>query len=399
MSAPAPDLTVLVPTYNEGGNVEALVRRLSAAVERPGTAEVLFVDDSTDDTPDRVREVARQGHPLRVRLLHRPAGERVGGLAGAVTAGLRDSRADFVVVMDGDLQHPPELVPTLRRAAEDADLVVASRYTGDGDAGGLAGSWRRSVSGVSTLLARACFPTRVGRVCTDPMTGFFCLRRDAVDLDRLRPRGFKILLEVLARHDLRVLELPFAFGTRHDGESKASWRNGLHFLHQLASLRMGRMSRFALVGALGALVNLAVMWGLVALATPYVVAAVVAAEVSILHNFLLSERFVFRDLRDGVHPWWSRALQFLAFNNVETALRLPVLVALVSFTALHPVLAQAVTIAVAFVLRFLFVSRVVYRGRAPRTVPVVPDGVAPDPVASGAVASGAGRSRGVPGER
>ncbi|MFC5380809.1 GtrA family protein [Aquipuribacter nitratireducens] len=375
MSPTAPDTTVVVPTFNEGGNVEILVRRLSTALERPETAEVLFVDDSTDDTPDRVREVARQGHPVRVRLLHRAPGERVGGLAGAVTAGIRDSRASFVVVMDGDLQHPPELVPALRHAAEDADVVVASRYTGDGDAGGLAGSWRRSVSGVSTMLARACFPKRIGRLCTDPMTGFFCLRRAAVDTDRLRPRGFKILLEVLARHDLRVLELPFAFGVRHDGESKASWRNGLHFLHQLVSLRMGRMSRFAVVGALGALVNLAVMWALVAVATPYVAAAVVAAEVSILHNFLLSERFVFHDLRDGVHPWWSRALQFFAFNNIETALRLPALVALVSLTGLHPVAAQAVTIAVAFVVRFLFVSRVVYRGRPPRTVPVAPDAV------------------------
>jgi dolichol-phosphate mannosyltransferase len=368
------DTTVLVPTFNEGDNVEVLVRRLAAVLGGDGRTEVLFVDDSTDDTPQRVAEVARRGI-MPVRLLHRPAGERVSGLSGAVSAGLRSTDATYVVVMDGDLQHPPELVPELRRAAEDADVVVASRYTGDGDAGGLAGGWRRSVSGSSTLLARACFPRRVGRVCTDPMTGFFCVLREAVDLQRLRPRGSKILLEILARHDMRVCELPFAFGTRNAGDSTASWCNGLHFLYQLGSLRMGRMSRFALVGGLGTLVNLAVMAALIAVGTPYVIAAVVAAEISILHNFLMQERFVFRDLHEGRHGRWSRLLQFFAFNNIETVLRLPVLVALVSGLVLFPVAAQALTLALAFVVRFLFVSRVVYRGRAVRTGPVVPTSV------------------------
>jgi dolichol-phosphate mannosyltransferase len=370
----SPDTTVVVPTYNEGGNVEVLVRRLAAALDDPSRSEVLFVDDSDDDTPARIEAVASAGH-MPVRLLHRPAGSREGGLAGAVTAGLSDSRADYVVVMDGDLQHPPELVPELRRVAGDVDLAVASRYTGDGDSSGLAGTWRRSVSSTSTLLARSCFPRRVGKVCTDPMTGFFCVRREAVELDRLRPRGFKILLEILARHDLSVVELPFAFGERHEGESKASWRNGLHFLHQMASLRMGRMSRFAAVGALGTLVNLVVMWALVSVQVPYVAAAVVAAEVSILHNFLMQERFVFRDMRDGVHSWRTRILQFFAFNNVETLLRLPFLVLLVSGLGMFSVVAQAITLAVAFLLRFFFVSRVVYRSRPVPTAEVVPEGL------------------------
>lgn len=368
------DTTIVVPTYNEGGNVAVLVRRLAAALERPEHSEVLFVDDSTDDTPQRIEALCRDA-AMPVRLLHRPAGERVGGLAGAVAAGVAASDADYVVVMDGDLQHPPELVPELRRAAGGVDLAVASRYVGGGDAGGLAGTWRRSVSGLSTLLARSCFPRRVGKVCTDPMTGFFCFRRDAVDLDRLRPRGFKILLEVLARHDLRVVELPFAFGDRHDGESKASWQNGVHFLYQMASLRMGRMSRFAVVGGLGTLVNLAIMWALVSVSVPYLAAAVVAAEVSILHNFLMQERFVFRDMRDGVHGWTARILQFFAFNNLETLLRLPFLVLLVSGVGMFSVWAQAITLAVAFLLRFFFVSRVVYR---PAPVPAfgrVPDGM------------------------
>jgi dolichol-phosphate mannosyltransferase len=352
------DLTVVVPTFNEVSNISALVQRLTDALVGRA-AEIVFVDDSTDGTPLEIERVAAEAR-VPVRLVHRRGAERVGGLAGAVVAGIRASDSEFVAVMDGDLQHPPETVPVLRDLAEDVDLAVASRYAGEGDASGLASGYRRWVSNGSTVLAQACFPRRVGRVCTDPMTGFFCFRRSAVDLVRLRPRGFKILLEILARHDLRVRELPFVFADRLTGDSKASWRNGVHFAYQMASLRMGRMSRFAAVGAIGTLVNLAVMALLVhAHLVHYVAAALVAAEVSILGNFLLQERFVFRDLRDG-STRRRRLAQHLLFNNAEALVRLPVLVLLVQSLGLPSVPAQAVTLGVAFLARFLFMSRVVY---------------------------------------
>jgi dolichol-phosphate mannosyltransferase len=358
------DTTVIVPTFNEGGNVRELVRQLSAALAGQD-AEVVFVDDSTDDTPEVIRHVSaeQEGSGMPVLLIHRDADSRSDGLAGAVTTGIRSSRGKHIVVMDGDLQHPPALVPRLRAGLDSADMVVASRYLGEGDASGLSSSWRRAVSSTSTTLAKACFPRRVASVCTDPMTGFFAFRRDAVDLARLRPRGFKILLEILTRHDLRVAEVPFIFGERYDGESKASWRNGLHFLYQMASLRMGRMARFAAVGALGTVVNLTVMALLVhgVLDINYVVASVVAAEISILHNFLMQERFVFRDMRRG--SWFGRLAQFLGFNNLEALVRVPILVLLVEVLGLGAVLGQAMLLAVAFIGRFLFTSRVIYRPR------------------------------------
>jgi len=368
------DTTVVVPTFNESGNVAELVRRLAAAFAHApaGSVEVLFVDDSTDETPQRVLEVALDS-ALPVRLLHREGAERVGGLAGAVTAGIAQARGDLVVVMDGDLQHPPELVPELRAAAdrgEGADVVVASRYCGEGDASGLSSSWRRTVSSSSTVLARACFPRRVGRVCTDPMTGFFCVRRSAVDLTRLQPRGFKILLEVLARHDLHVVEVPFVFGERLAGDSKASWRNGLQFLRQMLALRMGRMSRFAAVGALGTLVNALVMWLLLHTTdVHYVAASVIATEVAILHNLVLQERYVFRDLRGGRHGWVARSVQSVVYNNLDNLARLPLLVLLVEVAGVHSLVAQVLTLVVSFVARFLFVSQVVYRPqRTPKEV-------------------------------
>jgi dolichol-phosphate mannosyltransferase len=352
--------SVIVPTFNEAGNIAELVGRLGAVLDDHDT-EIIFVDDSTDDTPDVIREVARTS-AVPVRLIHRAPGERVGGLGGAVFAGFQASSADWFVVMDGDLQHPPEMVPVLlaRAGKDDGDVVVASRYCGGGEASGLSGTMRHLVSNGATALTRGMFPRRL-RNCTDPMTGFFAVRADALDLATLRPRGFKILLEILARRQMRVVEEPFSFGERFAGESKANVRQGLHFLHQLASLRFGRMSRFAGVGAIGTVINLALMAVLLSTGSHYLTAAIIATEVTILSNFLLQERFVFRDLRDEVGPFHVRLLQSVAFNNVEALVRIPVLVALVEWASVPGLQAQAICLALAFVARFLFVSRVVYR--------------------------------------
>ena len=365
-----PNVSIVVPTYNEGGNVEELVRRLSASFT-DDDAEILFVDDSTDDTPAIIQETARRS-AFPVRMLHREGASRQGGLAGAVTDGIRSSESTYVVIMDGDLQHPPELAPVLRDVARghDADLVVASRYCGNGDSSGLSSSFRRSVSSSSTMLARSLFPRRVGAKCTDPMTGFFCFRREAVNLDRLRPRGFKILLEVLASHDLRVQEVPFVFGERHAGESKASWANGLQFLRQLMSLRMTRPMWFAAVGGIGLLLNLLIMAVLLRLGVHYVLASVLATEAAIVNNFLLQERFVFADLTGGHHGWLHRAWRSVLYNNLDNAVRLPLLVLLVERVGVMSLLAQTLTLIVSFGARFLYTSKVVYRPAFPESVAV-----------------------------
>ncbi|HEY6746326.1 MAG TPA: glycosyltransferase [Mycobacteriales bacterium] len=234
-------LSVVVPTRNEAGNVTELLRRLDRSLGRTD-AEVLFVDDSDDDTPEVVAWHARTAGG-RVRLLHRPAGERAGGLGGAVVAGLRAARGDVAVVMDGDLQHPADVVPELlATAAEGHDLVVASRYTATGDAHGLAGRWRVLVSLLCTVLVRLLFPRRL-RAVSDPMSGFFAVRPGRLDLDRLRPTGYKILLEIIGRSGpLRTAEVPFAFQPRLSGESKASPKEGVRLLTQVLRLRLAALA-------------------------------------------------------------------------------------------------------------------------------------------------------------
>lgn len=357
------DLSIIVPTYNEAPNIRELVRRVTRATEGM-RAEIIFVDDSRDDTPAEILRVA-QDAAIPVRLLHRDVAS--GGLGGAVVAGMHLAESDTCLVMDGDLQHPPEKIPELaeRMRRGDVDVVVASRYTGDGTAHGLADRTRVWVSRLSTALTRAMFPVRL-RSVADPMTGYFVVDRRAIDDETLNPRGFKILLEILARTPLRVAEVPFDFAERLAGKSKASLRQGMHFLVQLAALRFGKMSLFAIVGGLGAIANVLIVWALVRLGVNYVVAAVIAAEVTIVANFLLMERFVFQDMKGQASRVGSRFAKSFAFNNAEALVRLPIMAVLVSGWHWSAAIATAVTLLAAFFVRFLFHALVVYAPKRPQ---------------------------------
>ena len=359
-------LSIIVPTFNEAPNVAELVRRVTAAVDGID-AEIVFVDDSTDTTPDVVREVAASA-ALPVRLIHRDVPS--GGLGGAVLEGFEAAGADACLVLDGDLQHPPEKIPDLWRRYQDGDVdvVIASRYAGGGTANGLADRTRVMVSKGATALTRAMFPIKLKDV-SDPMTGFFLIDRRSVDAAVLKPRGFKILLEILARRPLRVAEVPFDFGDRHAGESKASLRQGVHFLTQLTALRFGKMSLFAVIGGLGAVANVAIVWALTQFGVDYILAAIIAAEATIIGNFLLQERFVFHDMRDQASSVWLRFAKSFGFNNAEALVRIPIIALMVETGHFSAVVATAITLVVAFVVRFVFHSLVVY---APRKVGAEP---------------------------
>ncbi len=357
------DLSVIVPTFNEGPNVAELVRRTTDALA--GRAiEVIFVDDSTDDTPDVIRMVAAAA-TVPVRLIHRD--DPQGGLGGAVVEGIKAAASDRCVVMDGDLQHPPEVIASLLARAEqdDVDVVVASRYIAGGTSDGLANAVRTTVSRASTLLTKSMFPKKLHN-CSDPMTGFFLVDRRALEIETLQPRGFKILLEILARKQMRIAEVPFSFAPRFAGESKASFSQGMRFLLQLTMLRFGRMSAFALVGGLGAVANLAIMWALQMVGVQYIVAAVIASVVTIVANFLALEYLVFADMRAESGLMRHRFIKSFTFNGVEAIIRIPVIYLLVSQAHIQSVVAAALTLIAAFVVRFVFHALVVYAPKKSR---------------------------------
>lgn len=247
MTTYPPGISLVIPTFNESANVAELLTQLAAALPGQVPCEVIFVDDSTDDTPAVITEAARHSR-LAVSVMHREIPE--GGLGGAVAMGLRAARAPWVVVMDADLQHPPTLVPELIAAGEraSADLVVATRYAGGGGREGLDGGFRKFASGGSTFLAKTIFRRQL-RDVSDPMSGFFAVRATALNADVLRPLGYKILLELIVRCRLRrVTEVPYQFQDRFAGESKANFAEGLRFLRHLMVLRLGsvttRLSHF-----------------------------------------------------------------------------------------------------------------------------------------------------------
>jgi dolichol-phosphate mannosyltransferase len=230
-AAPPWPVTVVIPTRNESGNVAELVERM------PPVERILFVDDSDDDTPAAVERAAR-GATSPVELLHRPRGSRLDGLSGAVTAGLRRADSAWVCVMDGDLQHPPEVVARLleRAAADDVDLVIASRRNWDSINEGL-GPIRRVVSWVFGRLAFGLFGSRF-RDVSDPLSGFFAVRSKSIDVDALQATGFKILLEILVTHpELRRDEVGFAFQRRGSGASNGSPAEGARYLRHVWRLR------------------------------------------------------------------------------------------------------------------------------------------------------------------
>lgn len=235
-SSEAPALSVIVPTRNEAGNIRPLLARLEDAL-RGIAAEVLVVDDSDDATPEIARQVATRS-ALAIRVHARPAGQRPGGLGGAVLAGLSEALGPVCAVMDADLQHPPELLGTLLRVSRTGvDFVVASRYVDGGEHEGLGGWYRRAVSTLATWAAKWVLRPELAGI-SDPMSGFFLVRRSCLDLASLHPQGFKLLLELLVHNpQATVAEVPFTFDVRHSGASKAGLSEGLTYLRRLAEFR------------------------------------------------------------------------------------------------------------------------------------------------------------------
>jgi cellulose synthase/poly-beta-1,6-N-acetylglucosamine synthase-like glycosyltransferase len=303
-----PLTTVVVPVLNEHANVLPLVKRVRDAVAgRP--VEILFVDDSKNELTVEAAMLARiiyRSHEFDVRVYHRLGNKNWGGLSGAVTDGMAQAKANQIIVMDGDLQHPPETIPAMIAAGHHNDIVVASRYRKGGSASGLDGGIRHLVSRGSTVLAKTMFPWRLRKV-SDPMTGFFLMNRTKIDRSRMRPKGFKILLEVLATHpELRVAEVPLKFAERTAGESHGTLKQGLEFFSQLAGLRLGetirpftKLPKFVQFGAIGGSVfalGMALLYGMVEiLHVSPLFANAVQLIVTFWLNYVLNKKITWRE--------------------------------------------------------------------------------------------------------
>ncbi|HLO31349.1 MAG TPA: glycosyltransferase family 2 protein, partial [Anaerolineales bacterium] len=361
------EVSVVIPTRNEAGNIEPLLMRVHQAMKGVAT-EVVFVDDSTDETPEVISKL-QDWFPLRITLIHRPPERRKNGLGGAVVEGFQAAQGTWMCVMDADLQHPPEMLPRLLHQAKKSgsDIVMGSRLAAGGDSSSL-GFTRNVISHVFALTTRLAFPQRLRQV-TDPLTGFFLTKRAALQVDELKPDGFKILLEILVSHPaLKVSEVPIHFGHRNAGESKASAKETIKFLRGLLRLRLAGQQhflRFLLVGVSGLVVNSLALAAFTELAgIHYLISAALATQASTLWNFAGTEWWVFGK-RAAERSFWQRLVSFLVMNNGMLLLRGPLLSLLVSRMGVNYLLANLVSLFAMTLLRYFVADQWIWNKDKP----------------------------------
>ncbi len=375
-------LSLVIPTYKERDNIENVVKVLSQLLDEsiPGEYELILVDD---DSPDRTWEAAQsltEEYP-HLQVMRR---QQERGLSSAVIRGWQVARGRILAVIDGDLQHPPEvLTQLLAQIEQGADLAVGSRHV---DGGGVS-SWsivRRFLSRGAQVLGLMILPQVLGRV-SDPMSGYFMVRRSAIAGAILNPVGYKILLEVIGRGRVgKIAEVGYVFCERKEGESKVTWKQYIDYLRHLVRLRLstgrlrrvsqatghleqlsqnigfpiGRFLRFGLVGLSGVFVDMAVLYLLsdpTTLALPLTRSKIIAGEIAIFNNFLWNDAWTFADVSMQQQEWRQRLKRFLKFNLICLAgLVLNVLILNLVFNFLIPnrYIANLIAIAVATIWNF-----------------------------------------------
>ena len=350
-------MTVIIPTFNEGENIAAIIDAVNGVFQRSGIrGEILVVDDSSRDrTIPIVEEIA--GRDGNVRLIVRKEDH---GLSQSVVEGFSEAHSDILQVLDADFSHPPELIAHFYEAIQGgADIAIGSRYMKGGDIE----QWplkRRIISLGATAFGRMLFPE-----VTDPVSGFFAVRREVVAGAPLAPRGYKILMEVLGRGRWRsFVEIPFIFKDREEGESKLRLDTMVDYLQQCAGIvrfsvtrRAGpvwdewtKILRFSLVGLSGIFVNMGLLYALTEIAgLYYLVSAAIAIEVSIVNNFIWNDAWTFKSARDlRLERKISRFGSFQAVSVGGLVINMVILYLLADVAGIYYLVANLVGILVAF---------------------------------------------------
>ncbi len=329
-------LSLIIPTYNESSNVAKIVAQLTQLLDNfiPENYELILVDDDSPDLTWQVAQKLTAKYPL-LRVMRRQT-ER--GLSSAVIRGWQVARGEILSVIDADLQHPPEvLIELLKATLDGADLAVASRHI----EGGGVSDWsivRRFLSRGAQLLGLVLCPAVVGRV-SDPMSGYFMVRRSAIAGPKLNPLGYKILLEVIGRGSIgKIAEAGYVFQERDSGESKVTWKQYIDYLGHLIRLRSSRQNRhqnrhqnrqskrafptqrlirYGLIGVSGIFVDMALFYLLTEIAgLGLIFSKVVAAEIAIASNFLWNDAWTFADITQRQKGWRPRLKRLLKFNII-----------------------------------------------------------------------------------
>jgi len=364
------DLTVIIPTFKEEANIRHIITEVDTVFRNNSlNGEILVVDDnSPDNTIAIVNELKKT--QTNLSLLVRTSDH---GLSQSVADGFLHASSDVFVVIDADMSHPPALIPKMyEEIRAGSDVVIGSRYM---EGGGIK-KWplkRRIISLGATFLGRLLFPD-----ITDPVSGFFAIRKDVVAQAQLKPRGYKILLEVLGKgtweHDK---EIPFEFSDREIGSSKLKIKTIIEYAQQVLDITLysfahhqsaawrewKKVFKFGIVGLTGIVVNMSILWYLKEFVSlDLLIAGFIATELSILNNFLWNDLWTFRSTEDQkLSSRWQRLVAFNLVSAGGVAINLSFLYALTTWFGLYYMLSNMIGILVAFAWNFMVNRRVTWQ--------------------------------------
>jgi len=357
------DFTVIIPTLNEAETIEKTILLADAVLKKENlNGQILVVDDNSGDGTLSIVHTLKMTHP-NVSILVR---QRDHGLSQSIVDGFIEAgkNSDIFIVMDADGQHPVEKIPEFyRKVREDNDIVIGSRYI----AGGEIKNWsfsRKVISWGATFLARLFFPH-----ITDPVSGFFAIRREVVLDAPLKPKGYKILLEVLGKgYWKRAAEIPFSFGARERGESKLKQQTIIEYVEQVWDIfkfsvshtdshgyaEVTRVAKFMVVGLTGIFVNEGLLFLLTeGFGVYFMLSSLVGIEASILSNYILNDVWTFGDIPDNKYSWGSRMIRFHAISFGGIFINVCTLYFLTTIFGIYYLLANLVGIFLAFAWNFV----------------------------------------------
>lgn len=358
------DLTIIIPTFNEAGNICKIILAVDDVLKRYSiNGQILVVDDHSPDGTSGI-VWAMQKDMVNLEMIYRMKDP---GLSQSVVDGLLYALSPIIIVMDADFSHPPDHIPVMYREIKKGyDIVIGSRYM---DGGGIR-EWpikRRVISLGATFLGRILFAD-----ITDPVSGFFAVKKEVVATAPLKPRGYKILLEILGKGAWdKVKEIPFEFVDREVGASKLSPRIILDYVKQVGDIALYSLSnhssaawrewkkifRFCLVGFSGIVVNLGILFCAVEfLGVDKGLASLLAIEVSILTNYFGNDLWTFKHKVRPKLGWFGRLVTFNLISGWGAVINYAIFTGLVYLFSVYYLIAQLVGILIAFAWNF-FVNR------------------------------------------
>jgi len=341
------DVSIIIPTFNESENIGELVSKINNVLSASKIkGEIIVVDDNSPDGTGKIVQKMKEEYD-NVQLVIR---KNEGGLSSAVIRGFEEAKGNILCVMDADLSHPSEVIPKLIEPIKSGqgELIIASRYLSGAGVKG----WklkRKVISKGATLLAKFITNTK------DPMSGFFALKRSVIGRVELNPKGYKIGLEIIAKGNYsRVIEVPYVFQDRKYGESKLTNKVMREYVAHLFSLIFTKNSlfrqffKFCVVGAIGTIINLAILYSLVEwLFVWYILAAAIAFGVAVTSNYILNKIWTFHYKTTSASVFFGSYAKFISISIIGLVINLAILYVLVEYFHIWYIFSQIIAIGIA----------------------------------------------------